>query len=76
MPKKRGLQFKTGADAADEALERDRDQVLKLQNRKRALKRTSEILGKHDVVVQKLINKARDDLVWEQVRPDHHFGGL
>ena len=28
--------------------------------------KTADILKTHDVVVQKLINKARDDLVWEQ----------
>ena len=41
-------------------------QYLTLQQRKRNLMKTAEILETHDVVVQKLINKARDDLVWEQ----------
>ena len=52
----------------DEALERDKEEVRKLHDRKQALTRTSHVLGKHDVVVQKLVNKAREDLVWEQVR--------
>ena len=57
------------AEAAlgNEALERDREEVRKLHDRKQALRRTSDILVRHDVVVQKLINKAREDLVWEQV---------
>ena len=60
---------KQTADAAlgNEALERDREEVRKLHDRKQALRRTSDILVRHDVVVQKLINKAREDLVWEQV---------
>ena len=37
-----------------------------LTERKSKLLKTAEILAVHDVVVQKLINKARDDLVWEQ----------
>ena len=37
-----------------------------LSNRKANLMKTADILAVHDVVVQKLINKARDDLVWEQ----------
>ena len=37
-----------------------------LTERKSKLLKTAEILAIHDVVVQKLINKARDDLVWEQ----------
>ena len=41
-------------------------EYLKLQQRKRNLMKTAEILETHDVVVQKLINKARDDLVWGQ----------
>ena len=60
---------KQTAEAAlgNEALERDREEVRKLHDRKQALRRTSDILVTHDVVVQKLINKAREDLVWEQV---------
>ena len=60
---------KQTAEAAlgNEALERDREEVRKLHDRKQALRRTSDILVRHDVVVQKLINKAREDLVWEQV---------
>ena len=41
-------------------------EYLKLKQRKANLMKTAEILDKHDVVVQKLINKARDDLVWKQ----------
>ena len=37
-----------------------------LTERKEKLEKTERILAVHDVVVQKLINKARDDLVWEQ----------
>lgn len=37
-----------------------------LSNRKANLMKTADILAVHDVVVQRLINKARDDLVWEQ----------
>ena len=37
-----------------------------LSQRKKNLMQTEEILAVHDVVVQKLINQARDDLVWEQ----------
>ena len=36
--------------------------VLSVLSRKSKLLKTAEILAVHDVVVQKLINKARDDL--------------
>ena len=36
-----------------------------LQNRRDNLRRTAAVLDVHDVVVQKLITKARDDLVSE-----------
>lgn len=41
-------------------------QYKTLIQRRSNLMNTKQILDKHDVVVQKLINKARDDLVWEQ----------
>ena len=56
-----------GGAVNTEQLGRDRDEVKKLRDRRNALERTISIMSKHDVVVQKLINKARDDLVWEQV---------
>eukprot|EP00095_Tigriopus_kingsejongensis_P003535 snap_masked-scaffold106_size358372-processed-gene-1.3 protein:Tk03535 transcript:snap_masked-scaffold106_size358372-processed-gene-1.3-mRNA-1 annotation:"axonemal 84 kda protein" len=42
------------------------DEYTSLRQRKANLERTNRILEIHDVVVQSLINKARDDLVWSQ----------
>ena len=38
-------------------------ELKNLQNRRDNLHRTAQVLDVHDVVVQKLITKARDDLV-------------
>ena len=62
-----------GSTVDTEQLGRDRDEVKKLRDRRNALERTISIMSKHDVVVQKLINKARDDLVWEQVQLNPDF---
>ena len=49
-----------------DVLDDDREELKLLLGQKAALQRTSDILEKHDVVVQKLVNQAREDLVWEQ----------
>ena len=46
-----------GSLHADDAADNEREELRALHERKNALKRTSDILSKHDVVVQKLINK-------------------
>ena len=37
-----------------------------LVRRLAALEKTNEVLAGHDVIVQRLVNKAREDLVWGQ----------
>ena len=44
-------------------IDAEAEELQEMKNRRQKLERTTEVLNKHDFVVQKLIMKAREDLV-------------
>ena len=48
---------------AASGIDAEAEELQEMKNRRQKLERTTEVLNKHDFVVQKLIMKAREDLV-------------